>query len=37
VLVDTMRFALHPLAAPIKLANRLRNAWVGRRHGSDAA
>jgi hypothetical protein len=35
VLVDTMRFALHPLAVPIQLGSRLRDVWVGRRRDSD--
>jgi hypothetical protein len=29
VLVDTKRFAFHPLAAPIKLGSRLRDTWSG--------
>ena len=37
VLVDTKRFALHPLAAPINLRSRLRDAWVGWGRDSDAS
>jgi len=37
VLVDTRRFAFHPLAAPINLGSRLRDAWVGWGRDSDAS
>jgi hypothetical protein len=35
--VDTKRFALHPLAAPINLGTRLRDAWVSWGRDSDAS